>query len=311
MQLESLKVLCDVARYRSFSQAASANQITQSAVSQIVSQIEKRLGVQLIDRSVRPLRFTDQGRIFADGCQDIVGRYHALEEVIRGAPADMPVTVQVAAIYSVGLRDMHEYVSAFSRVQPHAQVHIDYLHPDKVYERVLDGTADLGIVSFPKRTRELEALPWRQEEIVLVCKPTHPLAALPSVPPSRLRACNFIAFDRGLVFRREVDRFLREHEVEVNVVLEFDNIETIKRAITEEAGVALLPFPTLRPELDSGTLVAIPLAGARFMRPLGIIHRRSNLGVAAGRFTKVLQELHLNGDSPARKRRAVATGAGR
>lgn len=311
MNIESLKVLCDVARFRSFTQAATANEITQSAVSQIVSQIEKHLGVQLIDRSVRPLRCTDQGRIFAEACQNIVARYRDLEESIRGTPADLPVTVQVAAIYSVGLRDMHAYVSAFSLAHPSAQVHIDYLHPDKVYERVLDGTADLGIVSFPKRTRELEALPWRLEEIMFVCPPTHTLASMPSVPPVRLRGCNYIAFDRGLVIRRAVDHFLRDQDVDVNVVLEFDNIETIKRAITEDAGVALLPFPTLLPEITAGTLVAIPLAGCRFNRPLGIIHRRQNLGVAAGRFAKILQELPFNGDAPARKRRPLATGARR
>ncbi|MCE9615304.1 MAG: LysR family transcriptional regulator [Lentisphaerae bacterium] len=308
MQVESLKVFCDVARYHSFSQAAAANQVTQSAVSQIVSQIERRLGVQLIDRSVRPLRLTDHGRHFAEGCQEIVSRYRTLEESIRGVSPDVPETVQVAAIYSVGLRDMNQYIEQFSRAQPNALVRIDYLHPDKVHERVLNGTADLGLVSFPRRTRELEALPWRQEEMVLVCAPSHPLSALPGVPPGRLNGVTFIAFDKGLVIRREVDRFLREHDVDVNVAMEFDNIETIKKAVTEEAGVALLPYPTLRPEVETGALVALPLAGGRFMRPLGIIHRKHSLSAAAGRFVKVLQELDLNGDAPTRKRRATAAG---
>lgn len=315
MQIESLKVLCDVARFRSFSQAATANQMTQSAASQIVLQIEKKLGAQLIDRSVRPLRLTEQGKYFADGCQHVVDQYRKLEESIRGPTPDLPLTVQVAAIYSIGLRDMHQYIDTFSRTESHAhpntQVRIEYLHPDKVVEHVLAGTADLGIVSFPKRTRDLEAIPWRQEEMVLVCTPSHPLASLPSVPPSRLRGVTFIGFDRGLVIRREVDRFLREHAVEVNIVLEFDNIETIKKAVIEEPGVALLPYPTLRPEVDSGTLVAIPLAGSRFMRPLGIIHRKHSLNTAASRFVKVLQELDLNGDAPARKHRRMATGVNR
>lgn len=283
-----------------------ANDVTQSAVSQIVSQIEKRLGVQLIDRSVRPLRMTEQGRAFTDGCQDLVTRYQALEASVRGVPSDAGLGVQVAAIYSIGLRDMNAYMDHFSQEQPNLQVRMEYLHPDKVYEHVLEGSADLGLVSFPKRTRDLTALPWRSEEMVFVCPPGHPLATLPGLIPSRLNGVNFIGFDRGLVIRREVDRFLREHDVDVNIVLEFDNIETIKRAVTEEAGVALLPSPTLRPEVDSGALVAIPLVGCRFERPLGIIHRKHALNPAAARFAKVLQELDTNGEAPAPRRRVTA-----
>jgi DNA-binding transcriptional LysR family regulator len=109
---------------------------------------------------------------------------------------------------------------------------------------------------------------------------------------------DFIAFDRGLVIRREIDRFLREQDVTVHVVLEFDNIETIKRAVVEVAGISLLPLPTLRPEVDNGTLVAIPMREARLVRPMGIIHRRHGLGAAAARFVQVLQELEPNGDAP-------------
>jgi DNA-binding transcriptional LysR family regulator len=298
MHVESLKVLADVARFRSFSQAAAANGMTQSAVSQMVSQLEKRLATQLVDRSVRPLRMTDEGRRFADGCQDLVARYQDLEASVRGGNPDVPVTVQVAAIYSVSLRGMNRYVERFAASDPHAHVRIDYLHPDKVYERVNDGTADIGLVSFPRRTRELQALPWRSEDMVLACAPTHPLASLPRVSPSRLDGMDFIAFDRGLVIRREIDRFLREQDVTVHVVLEFDNIETIKRAVVEVAGISLLPLPTLRPEVDNGTLVAIPMREARLVRPMGIIHRRHGLGAAAARFVQVLQELEPNGDAP-------------
>ena len=289
MQIESLSVFCDVARFRSFSQAAQANEVTQSAVSQIVSQIEKRLGVQLVDRSTRPLRLTDEGQRFYRGCEELVQRYNELTESMRETP-DQQSIVRVAAIYSVGLRDMNRYVEHFQRLQPGSIVQIDYHPPRKVHERVLDGTVDLGLVSFPRNSRDVIALPWRDEEIVLACAPGHTLAGLDSVSPSALSGHAFVALEKGLVVRREIDRFLREHDVAFRVVLEFDNVENAKKAVVEGAGIALLPEPTLRPEVQSGVLAAVPLMGSRLVRPMGIVHRKQRLSRAASLFIEVLQE---------------------
>ncbi len=290
MQLEALKVFCDVARFRSFSQAASANNLTQSSVSQIVHQLERRLGVRLVDRSVRPLQLTDLGRRYYDGCKTLIEQYFELEASIRNGEARIIPTVQVAAIYSVGLSDMGQYIGRFKTAQPQAEVHVEYLHPDRVYEKALDGTADFGLVSFPRKLRELAVLPWRDEEMVLACSPNHRLAEQKAIKPAQLDGERFVAFDKGLVIRREVDRFLREQEVAVEVACEFDNIENIKQAVEVGAGVALLPEPTLRREAKAGTLAALPLAGCRLVRPLGIIYRRQHKPHAtAMRFIELLQ----------------------
>src|SRR5947207_9834901 len=158
---------------------------------------------------------------------------------------------------------MGQYVQRFEAQHAHAKVRIDYVHPDQVYERVLDGTADFGLVSFPCGSRELTVLPWREEEMVVACSPSHPLARYRSVQPVRLDGAKYVAFDKGLVIRREVDRFLRDQGVTAEVTFEFDNIENIKKAVENGAGLALLPEPTLRQELQAGTLLAVRLEGAR------------------------------------------------
>ena len=290
MQLETLKVFCDVARQRSFSQAAQANDITQSAASQIVSMLERRMQVQLIDRSTRPLQLTSLGQTYYEGCKSLLAQYLDLEESIKTAHTRIAGTVQVAAIYSVGLGDMGQYVERFTAGQPGAQVHIEYLHPDRVYDRVLEGTADLGLVSFPKKSPKLTALPWREEAMVLVCAPKHPLAHNGAVQPRQLAGQKFIHFDKNLVIRRQVDRFLREQGAGVEVVLEFDNIENIKQAVALGAGVALLPEPTVRREVRARTLAAMPLVSSTLTRSLGIIHRRRNkLSAAAQCFLDLLR----------------------
>jgi DNA-binding transcriptional LysR family regulator len=290
MQLESLKVFCDVARCRSFSQAAQVNGLTQSAASQTVLQLEKHLKVLLIDRSVRPLQLTPLGQRYYQGCRELVERYYQLEASLRSAGAEVEATVEVAAIYSVGLSDMGKYVERFKAEQPQARVHIDYLHPDRVHEKVADGTADFGLVSFPRPSRKWDVIPWRNEEMVLACAPSHRLAGRRSIRPTELAGEKYVAFDRALTIRRQVDKFLREQGTAVEVACEFDSIENIKKAVEELSGVALLPEPTLRREVKSGSLLAVPLSGARLVRPLGIIRRRHHrLGAAALRFMDLLR----------------------
>ena len=209
--------------------------------------------------------------------------------------------MQVAAIYSIGLGDMGQYVERFAAEQPFARVQVEYLHSNRVVEKVRDGSVDLGLVSFPRKARDLVVLPWREEEMVLVCRPSHPLAQQATVRLAQLSGEKYIAFDKDLGIRRQVDRFLRQQGVAVEVGLEFDNIENIKKGIEETGGVALLPEPTLRQEVEAGLLVARPLANCRFVRPLAIIYRRHNCpSPAAQRFIDLLLE---NGSSDTRHQR--------
>ncbi len=289
MQFESLKLFCDVVRNKSFSLAAIENHVTQSAASQVVSQLEKRLGVLLIDRG-RPLEPTSKGRLYYQGCKELIERYMELEASIRNAPPELPVTVQVAAIYSVGLGDMGQYVERFAARYSPARIQLEYLHPARVYEKVLDGTADLGLLSFPSKARALRVLPWREEEMLLTCSPQHPLARHPAIRPEQLAGEKYVGFSKELTIRRKVDQFLRERRINVELALELDNVESIKKAIEDSVGVALLPEPTLRREVQAGTLVAVPLLGCRFVRPLGIILRRHHkLSSSALRFIELLR----------------------
>jgi DNA-binding transcriptional LysR family regulator len=290
MQMETIKVFCDLINLGSFSKAAETNEISQPTVSRFVQQLEDRLGGQLIDRSRRPLQPTLLGQAYYEGCKRLLEQYAELEISLCGAQSERALTVRVAAIYSVGLGDMGQYVERFQMENPTAQVQMEYLHPDQVYQRIRGDLADLGLVSFPKRSRELTVLPWREEEMVVTCIPRHPLARFKSVSPGRLHGEKIVAFDKRLVIRRKVDSFLRKLGVTPDVAFEFDNIENIKKAVEIGAGFALLPEPTIRQDVLAGRLLGLRLQGARLVRPLGIIHRRQRrLGSATLAFIKLLR----------------------
>ena len=290
MNLNSLKIFCDIISRRSFSRAAEDNGISQSGASQVVGQLEGRLGVQLIERSKRPLVPTREGQVFFDGCRKLIARYDALEDEVRTLHEDVAGRVRVAAIYSVGLHHMSRYVQEFMSRHPKANVRLEYLHPDRVLESVEQGQADIGIVSYPRSTRTIEAEPWREEPIVLVCAPGNPFAGRVEMALKELHGQRMVGFDPDLVIRHELDRAIAAHGAEPNVVMEFDNIETIKRAVEIDAGVALLPEPTIGRELAAGTLSSVRIAADELVRPLGIIHSRNKpLAPTVLRFVELLR----------------------
>ena len=290
MHLKSLKVFCDVVRQRSFSRAADENDISQSGASQVVHQLEQSLGVKLIDRSKRPFVLTPEGEVYYDGCRQVVERYFSLEDKVRTLHQEVVGRLRVAAIYSVGLHSMSRNLKQFMSQHPKANVRLEYLHPDRVYQSVEDDVADIGLVSYPKSSRSIQALQWRAERMVLVCAASNPLSVRSSVNLSELNGLPMIGFDHGLTIRSEIDKALSVEGAEADVVMEFDNIETIKRAIEIDAGIGLLPEPTVLREVQAGTLVAVELDGTPLMRPLGIIHRRGKeLSATAHRFIELLQ----------------------
>jgi len=299
MQLESLKIFCDVVRWASFSRGALENGVSQSSASQAVHQLEVRLGVKLIDRSKRPLVPTPQGRLYYEGCKDLVGRYLEIEGRVKGLEDANNVvgTVGVASIYSVGLVHMSRFVRTFGERYPGAHVRLEYLHPTRVLESVSDGAAELGLVSFPRKLPDLTVIPWRVEEMVLAVHPTHRFATAGrlEIEASELDGEVFVSYDSDLPIRRAIDRFLRRNEVSFSVALEFDNIEHIKRAVEIPSGVAFLPGPTLDREVEAGTLVAVRVRGRepdrRLTRPLAAVHlRHHELSLTAARFLELLTE---------------------
>jgi DNA-binding transcriptional LysR family regulator len=289
MQLESLRLYCDVVRLRSFSRAADESFVSQSAASQSIQQIEQHLGVTLIDRTKRPFVVTPEGDAFYAACRTLLDGWEKAKVEIGAVKARVDGTVRVAAIYSVGLHDLSRHQQRFMSLYPEARVELELVHPHKVVEAVVSDQADVGIMSYPPATRGLTVVPLRQEPMAVVCHPSHPLARRRVVQPAHLNGEPFVAFDRELTIRRAIDRALRLHNVRVDVRMEFDNIETIKQAILIRAGISILPRHTVQMETGVRTLAAVTLGIPDLVRPVGIVYRRQKpLTPTANRFVQFL-----------------------
>ncbi|MFW5693464.1 MAG: LysR family transcriptional regulator [Thermoguttaceae bacterium] len=290
MNIETLRVYCDVVQHQSFSRGAALNEVSQSAATQSVHRLERHFGVQLIDRGKRPFVVTPEGQVCYEGFREVLELYDSVEARVRSLRMEIAGVVRVAAIYSVGLHHMTRCMQQFMQRYPKAKVRLEYQRPNKVYEQVLGAEVDLGIVSYPTASADLSVAPWRSERMVLACNPDHPLAQHQAITVEHLAGEPFIAFDRDLSIRKEIDRHFRRRSVTVSVAMEFDNIETIKQAVAIGVGVSILPEPTVQMEVQAGLLRAVPLIAPELWRPLGIIHRQRK--VFTPTVTKFVELLH-------------------
>lgn len=291
MGFDHLKLFKDIAQLRSVSKGAALNGVSQSAASQHIQELERDFGIRLLDRSTRPLTVTPAGELYHHMCRDILRRYEEFEAECDRLKTQVEGTVRVASIYSVGLSEMSHLEQEFSRRYPAATLEVEYLRPEKVYEAVLTDRADLGLLSYPEPTKEVMVLPWRQEEMVVAASPYHALAQKTEVAPADLNGVDFVGFDEDLPIRREVDRFLREHHVHVNVTLHFDNLQMIKEAVAHGSGISIMPARVMAAEVAQGRLVPIQIAAPDLYRPVGIVHRRKkHFHRAAQAFLDLLQE---------------------
>jgi DNA-binding transcriptional LysR family regulator len=291
-----LRLFKEIAVTGSMSKGAKVCGVTQSAASQHVQEVERRLGASLLDRSQRPLELTPAGKLYADFCRDVMRQEDEFQLALERLKQEVESTVHVASIYSIGLSEMSRLSEEFSASHPTARLEVEYMRPEKVYAAVSGGQADLGLVSYPESSREIAAIPWRNEEMRLAMPPAHPLASRQSVPVADLEGIDFIGFDEDLSIRREIDRFLRARGVAVHMAMHFDNIQMIKEAVALGSGVAILPARSMKAEIERGRLVEAGLDPPGLVRPIGILHRRRK---KLNRATQAFLDLLLPGGAQA------------
>ncbi|MFA5239449.1 MAG: LysR family transcriptional regulator [Phycisphaerae bacterium] len=284
MHIETLKIFCDLVELESFSKTAAKHLLSQSAVSQQLAQLELAHKVQLLDRKKRPLELTAAGELFYTACKDIIGRYERLKSELNTLQKPSAGRINVAAIYSIGMHTLPDYVKKFMVKYPDVNVHIEYLSSARIYELVLAGEADVGLVAVPRRDKRLEVYDLDEEPLVLVCSPKHPLAGESQIDIHKTQFERFIAFEKDTPTRKWIDGILQRYNIAVRPVMEFDNVETIKRAIEINAGISILPENTIVQEVSSRTIKAIPISNEKFMRPTGIIVLKDKILGQAGRY---------------------------
>jgi len=290
MQIEAFKVFRDLVDTQSFSKAAQLNLVTQSAVSQQIRAIEDRFGCPLLERGGKRISLTREGKIFYEASrtltaeyENLINRFQEIRKIVEGS-------IRVATVYSVGLHDLPPILKSYMKECPQVHIHLEYQSNDEIYENILHGMIDIGLVAYPTQRKNIKIEPFHRERLVVIVAPEHPFASRTKVSLKDVCAQKFIAFDAETPTRKAIDKILRELNLEITPVMEFDNIEVIKRAVEIEAGISIVPRNTVLQEEKNGTLKLLEISDGKYDRPLGILYRYGRvLSPAINRFLEVLR----------------------
>ena len=291
MHVESLKVFCDLAETGSFTKAAQINGVTQSAVSQQITSMERQFKSLLVERSKKHFRLTQEGQVLYEFSKQIVQSYEGVHARLQEIKELVSGTVMVAAIYSIGLHDLPLYIKKYLKAYPTVNVHVAYRHAHQIYEDVVSNVVDLGLVAFPWKNPNVEIVQLGKDSMVLICSPQHQFANFKRVRVQSVAQENFIALKPDIPTRKAIDKVLKEHAITVIPVMEFDNIETVKRAVETEAGIAIVPRSTVVQEVANQTLAQVDFQDVEFERQIAIIYKKKKvLSPAMKQFMALLKE---------------------
>ena len=277
MHIQNFKTFCDLVETKSFSKAARLNEVTQSAVSQQLKAMESHYDMLIIDRNQKKFRLTPQGTVLYSTFKEILVLYEKLNCEIQEMRNIVSGTIQISTVNSIGLHELPPYLKSFIKDFPSVNARVEYRRANLVYEDVLHGSSDIGLVAFPVKHKELTTINFAQDELVVAMNPEHSLANKKTLSISDLRGEEFISFERDIPTRKATDEMLSNAGVDISVVMEFDNVETVKRALEINAGIAILPRHTVLNETERKQLVAIKLDNGIHARPLAIIHKKNRL----------------------------------
>lgn len=293
MQIETLKIFCDLAETQSFSQAADLNFVTQSAVSQQIRGLEEKFKRRLLDRvrGRREVRLTSAGELFFEESRQVLAAFSHMQERLRSLTDSVSGRVRVATVYSIGLHELPPVVRTFMSLYPEAKIDLEYSRTTRIVRDVINGTVELGVLAYPEKRRGLEVEWLPSDRLVLICSPNHAFAGRKKIKVVELNAQDFVLFERDIPTRQAIDKIFETNGIAVRRVAEFDNIETIKRAVEVDFGIAIVPHTSVADEEKSGQIVVVPLSEPEWVRSVGVIYRSDRtLSLAARKFMELLSK---------------------
>ncbi|MGD1087362.1 MAG: LysR family transcriptional regulator substrate-binding protein, partial [Verrucomicrobiota bacterium] len=242
--------------------------------------------------SKKKFRLTREGQALYEYSKQIIQTYESLHSKLQELKDIISGMIRVATIYSIGLHDLPPYIKKFMKSYPTVNVHVEYRRANQVYDDVLSNVVDIGLVAYPVKDSKLEIIPLRKEPLVLICHPQHPFAKQKTVKLKVLAGQKFIGFEPDIPTRKALDKILKEHGVDAQHIMEFDNIETVKRAVEIDAGISIVPQATVAQEVAKQTLAAVSIEDGDFYRPLAAIYKKNKvLSPAMKQFLALLKEV--------------------
>ncbi len=276
MNITQLKLFRDIARELSFVKVAQQNHITQPAVSVHIKKLENELGKNLFSRTPHNTQLTSDGEMILDDVKEILRLCEGLKIRSSYSQGILEGNIRIAAIHSVGMYEMGDFLSSFMKSFPQVHIHLQYRRADEIYRLLGKEIIDIGMVAYPEKRTKIVSTSCGEDDLVLITHPDHKLARRKSVVLKHLENQSFIAFESGIPTREAIDGVLAENQITVNNRMSNDNIFTLKKAVEAGIGVSIVPANSVNEEVQKGSIARLPIRDIKLTRPIALLQRKKH-----------------------------------
>ncbi len=288
MDFDQLHTFLEIVRLKSFSKAAQTCYRTQPAISAQIRQLEHELKAELFERFGSRISLTTAGRIFAEYAERMLDlrrqAQNSLNELETSPRGELVIAANEATCIYILPKVFAEYKNQF----PGVQLQVNRSYGSRVVEAVMENVADFGLTQLPVLEKRVTVVDIHRDEVRAVVPANHPLAAMEKVRCEDVIAWPLLLPQTGMT-RSRLNAWFETVEDELQVSMELDSSETMKRFVMAGLGITFLAASNCQEEVDAGALVTIPLAPEPMTRKLGLIYRKDKaLPKAALGFIQVI-----------------------
>ncbi|MDX5440752.1 MAG: LysR family transcriptional regulator [Alteromonadaceae bacterium] len=285
-----LEVFLAAAHFQNITRAAESLAMSQSAASSALKELESQFDIQLFDRVGKRLQLNELGRLYRPKAEALLAQAKELEQAFSkhsevGA-LKVGATLTIGNYLAVGV--MAKYMSSPN----HPKVSLEVANTSTVARRVRDFELDIGLIEGELQASELEVIPWREDRLVAFCSPDHPLAGKGELTDDDLRAATWILREQGSGTRQSFERGMHGLLPDLNVLLELEHTEAIKRAVEANLGIGCLSEVVLADAFKRGSLVPLAIPHRQFDRHFYfILHKQKYRSAGIARWMTLCEEL--------------------
>lgn len=290
LNLHHLRIFRRVAELGGFSRAAESLRLSQPAVSKSVRELERQLETSLFDRTSGAPRLTAAGVALFERARELFAVERLAEEELRTLRGLESGVLRIAASTTVVTYLLPAYLARFHAAHPQVTLRVASANTRDVARALIERRAEIALVEGPVDDDQLEVVPWREDELVIISHPGHPLAARRRVRLANLANESFVVRERGSGTRRVADEALAAHGVYLRIALQLASTEAIKQSVAEGLGLAIVSRAAIADQLALGRVAVIPLRGVVLARHLSELRLRARpVSSAAAAFRTALR----------------------
>ncbi|MEO5814989.1 MAG: LysR substrate-binding domain-containing protein [Gemmatimonadaceae bacterium] len=268
LNLHHLRLFASVAEQGGFSRAATVLRLSQPAVSKSVRELEREVGSPLFERGGRTPRLTESGTLLFARARELFAVERTAEEELRALRGLESGVLRIGASTTVITYLLPPYLARFRAAHPNVVLQVASANTRDIARALIERRVDVALVEGPVNDARIDVIPWRDDELVVISSPSHPLSSRKRVALSDLAAESFIVRERGSGTRTVAESALALHGVRLTVAMQLASTEAIKQAVAAGLGLAIVSRSAIDDQLALGRLSIVPLSGVSLQRSL-------------------------------------------